>query len=365
MGRNGMLNLAGKVKRDDFYTSYSDIEAEMAHYRERFRGKSVLCNCDSPIESNFFLYFLKNFESLGLSKLSATCYAGAELPGTIETECRSVPEGFKRGRAYRAVVTNPNKLTSKSNFVDFRALFELPENSLLELDGDGDFRSPECVAILDESDIVVTNPPFSLFREFIGLLTESDKNFVIIGNINALTYKEVFPLIRDNLIWLGPSIRAGDRRFYVPDSYSLDAAACGLDDEGRKFIRVKGVRWFTNLNAASPYDRLELVNRFEDGEYTQFENYDAINVKTTRDIPRDYPGLMGVPITFLDKYSPDQFDIIMLANGNARTNNDQDTLEFVGYRHHAEDRGGVGIIDGRRTYVRLIIKNLNPESAVA
>jgi hypothetical protein len=229
-------------------------------------------------------------------------------------------------------------------------------NSLVHLAGDGDFRSDECEALLKEADIVATNPPFSLFREYISLLEHHKKDFIILGNMNAATCKEVFPLFRDNKVWYGESIRSGDRKFYVPDGYPLNAAGCGIDERGRRFIRVKGVRWFTNLDTSRRHEPITLTKHYTPDEYPRYENYGAINVGRTQDIPVDYDGVMGVPITFLDKYSPDQFEIVMLANGNARTNVSSKTLAEVGYRPHSEDRGGVGIINGRRVYARILIR---------
>jgi hypothetical protein len=210
--------------------------------------------------------------------------------------------------------------------------------------------------LLQEADIVVTNPPFSLFREYIGLLEQYKKHFIILGNMNAATYKEVFPLFCDNKIWYGESIRSGDRKFYVPESYPLNAANCGIDDKGRRYIQVKGVRWFTNLDIRTRRKPIALTQRYTADQYPRYENYDAINVGRTQNIPLDYSGVMGVPITFLDKFCPDQFEIVMLANGNARTNVSPKTLAEVRYRPHPEDRGGVGIINGQRVYARILIR---------
>ena len=195
--------------------------------------------------------------------------------------------------------------------LDVAELFKSGENELTELKGDGDFRSPECLELLDEADIVVTNPPFSLFREYVGVLVAHQKKFIIIGNVNAVKYRETFPLIMSNELWLGASIHSGDRAFFVPDDYPLDAAGCGIDEAtGRKYIRVKGVRWFTNLDIKQRHEDLILVKRYDPDYYRRFDNYDAIIVDSVADIPCDYSDVMGVPITFLDKYNPGQFDII-------------------------------------------------------
>lgn len=348
---NATLNRAFIVKKDDFYTQYEDVAKEMIKHQEQLKGKNILCNCDDPFESAFFRFFVLNFDKLGLARLISTCYAESQIAG------QEYPLEEMTG-AYKAVVTEiPDEtLERPDGALDLEALFDMPGNSLIHLSGDGDFRSDECEALLEEADIVITNPPFSLFREYISLLERYEKDFIILGNMNAVTYKEVFPLFRDNKVWYGESIRSGDRKFYVPDGYPLNAASCGIDDKGRRFIRVKGVRWFTNLETSKRHKPIVLNCSYSPDEYPQYENYNAINVDRTQNIPFDYDGVMGVPITFLDKYSPDQFEILMLANGNARTNVSSDTLTEVGYREHPEDRGGVGIINGKRVYVRIMIR---------
>lgn len=349
--KNATLNHAFIVKKDEFYTLYEDIAEEMVLHKKSFKGKSVLCNCDDPFESSFFRYFVLNFENLGLTKLICTCYAESSLSG-IEYPLEN------HIGAYKAIITEvPHEFIIRpDNSLDLEYLFALDGNSLEYLEGNGDFRSEECVELLNYADIVVTNPPFSLFREYVSLLVAHKKHFIILGNMNAVTYKEIFPLFRDNKIWYGDSIRSGDRKFYVPDNYPLNASGCGIDENGRRFIRVKGVRWLTNLHRDNKQEFIELHNYYTPTQYPNYENYNAIEVGKTKDIPVDYYGLMGVPITFLDKYNPEQFEIIMLANGNARTNVSADTLKEVGYRQHPEDRGGVGILNGKRTYARVIIR---------
>ncbi len=324
MAGNSNLSAAVKAKKDEFYTQLTDIEKEMRYYKKHFNGKTVFCNCDDPFESNFFKYFVLNFNRLGLKKLIATCYFSSPIVGQqlqyhydkngqmsfsfgYETE---VTDGAKR--PYKAIVTQVYDKTGDGgvDMVDVAELFVSGENQLTELEGDGDFRSAECLALLDESDIVVTNPPFSLFREFVNVLIQREKHFIILGNVNAITYKEFFPLIRGNKVWIGASIHSGDRKFYVPDDYPLNASGCGVDEDGRRFIRVKGVRWYTNLDIRQRHEEMILVKKYAPEVYEHFDNYDAINVDVTTDIPCDYAGLMGVPITFLDKYSPDQFEII-------------------------------------------------------
>lgn len=242
--------------------------------------------------SNFFKYFAYNFEFLGLKKLIATCYKSQDVnlfsEGTSEEAVYLVYEGDKNG----------NNIPDED------------EIEVLPLKGDGDFRSAECIEFLKEANIVVTNPPFSLFREYVAQLIKYDKKFLIIGNVNAVTYKEIFPLIMSNQIWFGASIHSGDRKFWVPDDYKLEAAGCGIDETGRKFIRVKGVRWFTNLDYKERHEDIILFKQYNPDEYPSYINCDAIEVSKTSDIPMDYDGKMGVPITFLDKYNPEQFEIL-------------------------------------------------------
>ncbi|MBL3518904.1 MULTISPECIES: type II toxin-antitoxin system RelB/DinJ family antitoxin [Aliarcobacter] len=348
---NAKLNHAFIVKKDEFYTQYEDVEREMLNYRKQLKGKNILCNCDDPFESAFFRFFVIYFNEIGLAGLTSTCYAGSQIAG------KEYPLEGETG-AYKAVVTEvpDESLVMPDGSLDLESLFAMTGNSLVLLTGDGDFRSDECVTLLKEADIVSTNPPFSLFRDFMALLERHKKDFIILGNMNATTTKEIFPLFRDNKVWYGESIRSGDRKFFVPDSYPLNAAGCGIDKNGRRFIRVKGVRWFTNLETNRRHELLELDCLYSPEEYPRYENYDAIEVGRTQNIPIDYDGIMGVPITFLDKYSPDQFEIIMLANGNARSNVSSKILSEVKYQLHAEDRGGVGIINGRRAYARILIR---------
>ena len=315
MAKNANANLgaAKTAKKDEFYTQLTDIEKEMRYYRKHFKGKTVLCNCDDPFEANFFKYFVLNFNRLGLKKLIATCYSTSPIAGQ-QLSLFDVVGGDEeqRNKPYKAVVTKVYDVTGDGgvDMFDVAELFKNHENELVELEGDGDFRSEECLALLDEADIVVTNPPFSLFREYVSVLMEHEKHFIIIGNVNAITYKEFFPLLKENKVWIGASIHSGDRKFYVPDDYPLNAAGCGIDEDGRRFIRVKGVRWYTNLDLKQRHEEMILVKRYDPKTYPHFDNYDAINVDKTADIPCDYDGIMGVPITFLDRYSPDQFEIV-------------------------------------------------------
>lgn len=320
MSRNSELQAAARARKDEFYTQLTDIEKEMRHYRTHFRDKTVFCNCDDPFESNFFKYFVLNFNTLGLKKLIATCYTGSPIANRqlslwdVPGASRSARNG---GRPYVAQVTTVRDVTGNGgiDMLDIAELFKNGENSLQELEGDGDFRSGESIKFLKEADMVVTNPPFSLFREYVAQLIKYDKKFVILGNVNAVTYKEFFPFLMANKVWTGPSIHSGDRKFNVPDDYPLKASGCGTDENGQKFIKVKGVRWFTNLDFRQRHEPLILVKKYDPDIYPTYDNYDAIEVSKTADIPYDYPGLMGVPITFLDKYNPEQFEIIGMACG--------------------------------------------------
>ncbi len=319
MAGNSDLKKANKAKKDEFYTQLADIEIEMKHYRKHFKDKVIFCNCDDPYESNFFKYFAMNFNFLGLKKLVATCYMGSPIVGEqfeqlslfdILPSSDNIPKRFP----YKIEITEVIDINGDGavDLTDVEYLLRNKKNSLSLLDGDGDFRSPECVEILKQADIVVTNPPFSLFRDFVAQLVEYDKQFIIIGNVNAITYKEIFALIKDNKLWMGYSIHSGDREFRVPDDYPLNASGYRIDEQGRKYIRVKGVRWFTNMDYVERHTDLDLWKKYTPEEYPQYKNYDAINVDVTADVPEDYYGVMGVPITFLDKYNPDQFEIVAL-----------------------------------------------------
>ena len=338
MAKRADLGAAKAAKKDEFYTQLTDIEKEMRYYRKHFKGKTVLCNCDNPFESNFFKYFVLNFNRLGLKKLIATCYEGSAVTNQ-QLSLFDVVGGDEpvENKSYKAVVTKVYDTTGDGgvDMFDVAELFKQHENELTELQGDGDFRSKECLALLDEADIVVTNPPFSLFREYVATLVERKKHFIIIGNVNAITYKEIFPLLKRDEMWIGASIHSGDRAFYVPDDYPLNAAGCGVDADGRKFIRVKGVRWYTNLGFRQRHDELILAKRYAPEKYHMYDNYDAINVDKTADIPCDYDGIMGVPITFLDKYSPDQFEIVAL--GHSKDNNFTPTKTYINPKKHRKD----------------------------
>lgn len=320
MAGNKNLNVAGKAKKDEFYTQLPDIENELKHYEKHFYGKTVLCNCDDPYESNFFKYFAMRFNQLGLKKLIATCYAGSPIADTQMSlfDSNKHIKQTRTGVPHKIVISEVTDLNGDGaiNLTDVECLIKNDKNVLTRLDGNGDFRSNECIELLKEADIVVTNPPFSLFREYVAQLMKYEKKFLIVGNVNAITYKEVFPLIMENKMWLGPSITSGDRKFNVPDYYPLNAAGCGTDPDGKHYIRVKGVRWFTNLDHNKRHEYLDLYKHYTPEEFPNYDNYNAINVDKTSDIPRDYNGMMGVPITFLDKYCPEQFEILGITQRN-------------------------------------------------
>lgn len=295
---NKTLNAAKAAKNDEFYTLLSDIENELRHYKPHFRGKTVFCNCDDPRRSNFFKYFVLNFEHLGLKRLITTCYKSqdADLFSKHDSEkaVYLIYDGDKNGNGVP----------------------DAEEIGIHPLKGDGDFRSPECVELLKQADIIVTNPPFSLFREFVAQLLKYEKKFIIIGNINALHYKEIFPLFKQNEMWLGVTNFNTGMYFYVPDNFEY-AASYKFEREraGRKVNRVPGVCWYTNLDHNKRHEEMILYKRYNPEEYPKYANYDAIEVSKTAEIPLDYDGAMGVPTTFLDKYNPDQFEIIGLAEG--------------------------------------------------
>ena len=321
---NTNLKEAKAAKNDEFYTQFHDIEIEMNAYLEYdpdvFRGKTVLLPCDDPEWSNFTRYFAAKFDELGLKKLISTSYA----PDAKKMKLLAEPSLFEK----EAPQFDPQKAQTKGKIFVLEkdhtgdGHINIDDLEWEYLEGDGDFKSKEVTQLRNEADIIITNPPFSLFREFLAWIVEAHKQFIIIGNMNAITYKETFPLIKDNKMWLGYSIHSGDREFQVPDECPLTAAGWRIDDNGRKFIRVKGVRWFTNIDHGRRHEPLPLMTmadnlRFSKHKelkgktaYDRYDNYDAIEVPFTDAIPSDYDGVMGVPISFLDKYCPEQFEIL-------------------------------------------------------
>ena len=359
MAGNSNLHAANKAKKDEFYTQLVDIANELKHYRQHFARKTVFCNCDDPYESNFFKYFALNFNSLGLKKLIATCYDGSPVADTQMSLFEPDEPNGKQQKTrvpHKIVITEVTDVNGDgaTDLTDVEWLIKNDKNVLTTLKGNGDFHSPECVELLKEADIVVTNPPFSLFREYVAQLVQYDKKFLIIGNVNAITYKECFTLIKENKMWLGPSITSGDRAFNVPNDYPLTAAGCGYDENGRPFIRVKGVRWFTNLDHDKRHEELDLYKTYSPEEYPKYDNYEAINIGKTAEIPCDYNGVMGVPITFLDKYCPEQFEIINGMNRFLVMGKDEYTL-----RYDTERIGNhmCSIKNGKEfTYFRILIR---------
>ena len=337
---NGLIK-ANKAKKDEFYTNYDVIQSELNYYEDKFEGKTVLCDCDDPFESNFAKFFLRNFNYLKLKRLICTSYAGSPVTGTQLSLFDDYNEPVSSQHGYVLDITNVPMSNGRGvSDADITTLLH-QKGIVKRLKGNGDYASDECLNYLKQSDIVVTNPPFSKFRTFLATLMKYHKKFLIIGNVNAVTYKEVFPLIKNNEIWLGASIHSGDREFRVPDDYPLKAAGSRIDENGVKYIRVKGVRWFTNLDYKQRHEELILYKHYLPDAYPKYENYDGINVDKTADIPVDYAGTMGVPITFLDKYSPEQFELVKFRKGD-----DNKDLRYV-------------MPDGKtkQPYFRILVKN--------
>jgi len=369
---NTNLRKAAKNKRDEFYTQFNDIQKEIEAYLEynsdTFRDKVVYCNCDDPYESNFFRYFVLNFDRLGLKRLITTSYKPSPIANTqLELFGDDKTLTPKKGRP--KITANRFMIINEVGDIDGDGEFNLKDVALLlrqnknnewkPLEENGDFRSKECIELLKQADIVVTNPPFSLFREFVAHLMEYNKKFLIIGNLNAITYKEIFPLIKDNKLWLGPSISSGDREFEVPNDYPITAAGWRIDENGRKFLRVKGIRWFTNLDHGRRHQPLSLMTtrdnkkfnkrlRKKENGYQNYDNYNAIEIPYTNAIPSDYNGVMGVPITFLDKYNPDQFEIL----GNSNVKGEREHL-----MNNTKSATDCTYIKGKPQYARILIKH--------
>ncbi|MFN8355567.1 MAG: adenine-specific methyltransferase EcoRI family protein [Spirosomataceae bacterium] len=314
---NNNLHKAKTGKNDEFYTELTDIEKELRHYKNHFKGKVVFCNCDDPRISNFFHYFSYNFEALGLKKLITTCYKNQnrDLFSTHENESAIWLEydGDKNGDR----IPNPEEI------------------GIHKLKGDGDFRSPECIELLKQADIIVTNPPFSLFREYVSQLIDYGKKFLIIGHQNAITYKEIFKLIKNNQLWLGMD-NGGTKWFRVNENYDIATESRKKIENGQKYFSMGSVVWFTNLDNRKRHEDLILYKAYNEEEYPKYDNYDAIEVSKVSDIPSNYKGAMGVPITFLDKYNPEQFEIIRFRKGD----DDKDL-----------------VINGKSPYFRIVIKN--------
>jgi hypothetical protein len=319
------LRKASTAKKDEFYTQLSDIENELKHYKKHFKDKVVYCNCDDPRVSNFFHYFSHNFEKLGLKKLITTCYKSQSMDLFSDNKSEEAIYLEYTGDKNGNNVPDPNEIGIK------------------KLKSDGDFRSKESIALLKQADIVVTNPPFSLFREYVAQLIEYDKKFIIVGHQNAISYKEIFKLIKEDKMWLGYGFKGGAAHFI--NKHYEDYATAGNHQEG--MIRVSGVTWFTNLDISKRHEDLILYKTYNPKEYPKFDHYDAINVDKTNEIPMDYNGNIGVPITFLNKYSPEQFEIIDGLNRYSIL--DGPTPETQGKY--------LSQVNGNPIYVRIVIKN--------
>lgn len=342
MTRNSNLQNAKASKNDEFYTRLEDIEQELYHYRDHFKGKTVYLNCDNPYRSDFFKYFTLNFDFLGLRKLICTNYSSDEL---VDNEGNRINE-----KAYKAVVTKIEDFTGDGQitFDDVLKSLEDGVNEVTELDGDGDFRSEECIELLKEADIVVTNPPFSLFREYVGQLMEYRKKFLVIGNMNAITYKETFPLLKNDEMWLGYS---SPKRFKV-SSILKDRKNVKEDEDEGLIASFGNILWFTNLDILKRHIPLTLAKRYNPEEYPKYDNYDAIEVSKVAHIPYNYEGVMGVPITFLTKYSPEQFEIVGgTANGQV-----PNSLKIGNFRTYNNP-----VLNDKKVYQRILIRNKHPE----
>jgi len=345
---NSNFHKASKAKKDEFYTQLIDIEKELKHYKEQFRDKVVYCNCDDPFESNFFKYFAANFNALGLKKLIATSYKPSPIANTQldlfgNIKELSTPKGRPKITANKFIINEVNDIDGDGAF-DLRDIAEQlkanKNNEWTPLEGEGDFRSAESIELLKQADIVVTNPPFSLFREYVAQLVEHKKKFIILGDQNAITYKDFFKLIKDNKLWLGYD-NGGTKWFQVPMDYDIPTESRKKIENGVQYFSMGRIVWFTNLETTKRHQELTLYKKFTPEEYPTYDNYEAINVDKVSDIPMSYSGMMGVPITFLDKYNPKQFEII-------------------GIDRYIEDNPNYGrrfTINEKEIYARVVIKN--------
>jgi hypothetical protein len=362
---NRALSNARRVKQDEFYTQLGDISNELKHYKAQLRGKTILCNCDDPFESNFFKYFALNFNTLGLKKLIATSYkkspiVGADLPlfsiEGLKPECKE---------PYAIEINEVSDLNGDgaTDLADVEYLLKHNANTSRSLNSDGiynagDFRSRECVELLKQADIVITNPPFSLFREYVEQLFAHDKQFLIIGSKNAITYKEIFKLIKENKLWLGNGFANGNAFFSTPKDYAREFAA-GVYDEKTGLVKFRNVGWFTNMDNPKRHEFIPLYKKYTPSDYPKYDNYDAIEVGKVAEIPADYPGAMGVPITFLDKYNPVQFEILGITDrdNNSGLKTKEYTDEDAPNSGDLNRRGAIRIgNDYKSTYARLLIK---------
>lgn len=346
MAGNDSLSGAKRAKQDEFYTQLSDIEKELRHYRHYFKGKVVFCNCDDPYESNFFKYFALNFKSLGLKKLISTSYSGSPVAGN------QLPffDEFQGDRPpYKVEITEVPDLNGDGavDLVDVELLLKSKGNVLTRLAGNGDFRSEESRALLKEADIVVTNPPFSLFRQFLGQLIESKKDFIILGNQGAISYAEVWPLLQKGDLWLG--VNSGDMAFRVPEYYEPRETRFWQDESGQKWRSFGNICWFSNIDHARRHEEIPLFRKFSPDDFPQFDNYEAINVNKVKDIPSDYYGAMGVPITFLAQHNPMQFELV----------DANDIRLSAPKKSHGLIKDKDGTVQGTPKFVRIVIRRID------
>jgi hypothetical protein len=343
---NRNLHSARDAKKDEFYTQLVDIEKELKHYKDQFRGKVVYCNCDDPYESNFFKYFAGNFNALGLKKLITTSYSPSPIVGN-QLPLFEIAGLKPKGKEPMKIEINEVPDTNKDGAIDLndvKHLLKQNKNAATPLKGNGDFRSDECIELLKQADIVVTNPPFSLFREYVAQLVEYKKKFLILGDQNAITYKEIFKLIKENKLWLGYD-NGGTKWFQVPMDYDIPTESRKKIVNGIKYFSMGRILWYTNLDTTKRHEELTLYKKYTPKEYPKYDNYDAIEVSRYADIPMDYDGVMGVPITFLDKYNPDQFEIL------AKTNNREHAGKYL------LGDNPTAMIKGKKLYHRILIRN--------
>ncbi|MBP9667254.1 adenine-specific methyltransferase EcoRI family protein [Candidatus Saccharibacteria bacterium] len=375
---NNNLTSAKTAKNDEFYTRYSDIQKEIEAYleydKDTFRGKVIYCNCDDPYESNFFKFFVLNFKRLGLRRLITTSYKPSPVANTQlglfgDDKTISPEKGRPKVTANKFIINDVGDANGDGAFNLGDVAEQLRANKNNEwtpLKGEGDFRSDECVELLRQADIIVTNPPFSLFREYIRQLYDYNKKFIILSNKGAVIYKEVFPLFQENRLWSGRTTWGGGMWFETTNLQDVDKVI-----DGKNMKNVPSI-WLTNIDHGRRHEKIHLMSIADNLKfnkkmkdkiaYDHYDNYDAIEVPFTNAIPNDYDGIMGVPVSFLDKYSPEQFEIIWQASGNTRASAPKEILEVLNYRPHAEDRGGCGVINGGRVFSRILIRHRKEEN---
>lgn len=338
---NKNLHRARTAKTDEFYTQLVDIEKELKHYKDQFHGKIVYCNCDDPFESNFFKYFAANFKKFGLKKLIATSFSGSPITGKQLSLLEM--EGLRNEKKKEPLKIEINEVpdTDKDGTIDIddvRQLLKRDKNTVTPLKDGGDFRSDECIKLLKQADIVVTNPPFSLFREYVAQLMQYGKKFLILGDQNAITYKDIFGYVKQNKLWLGYN-NGGTKWFQVPMDYDIPTESRKKIVNGVKYFSMGRILWFTNLDTTKRHESIDLYKKYKPEEFPKYDNYDIINLDKVSDIPMSYNGVMGVPITFVDKYNPKQFDILGIAN----------SARWIGYKCFT-------LIQGKKIYNRILIK---------